>query len=47
MTVAKWSEAVKISKIKKGINPDSFIELKGELLKEAQIIYSILINSKK
>ena len=43
MTLSKWNESVRLAKIKHGINPSSYMELKGKLLKEAQAIYQILI----
>jgi len=43
MTLSKWNESVRLAKIKHGLNPSSYMELKGKLLKEAQAIYQILI----
>ncbi|QOR60179.1 hypothetical protein [Bathycoccus sp. RCC716 virus 1] len=48
MTLSKWNESVRLAKIKQGLNPSSYIEIKGKLLKEAQAIYQILLlNSSK
>jgi len=46
MTLADWSESVKMAKIKIGVDPKKFTRVDGKLLKEAQAIYSIyfLIN---
>jgi hypothetical protein len=46
MTLKKWDEAVKLAKIKLQMNPKKFTRIDGELLKEAQAIYSILLMSK-
>lgn len=43
MTQAKWKEAVRIAKIKLDMNPESYVMIKGELLKEAQIVYQMLL----
>ena len=43
MTLSKWNESVRLAKIKHGLNPSSYMELKGKLLKAAQAIYQILI----
>jgi hypothetical protein len=43
MTLALWDESVRMAKIKAGMNPKSFVRLQGELLKEAQSIYHILL----
>ena len=43
MTLALWDESVRMAKIKVGMNPKSFVRLQGELLKEAQSIYHILL----
>ena len=43
MTLSKWNESVRLAKIKQGLNPTSYMELKGKLLKEAQAIYQILL----
>jgi len=47
MTLAKWNESVRIAKIKLGLNPKSYIMIKGKLLKEAQAIYQMLILNEK
>ena len=47
MTLAKWNESVRIAKIKLGLNPKSYIMIKGKLLKEAQAIYQMLILNDK
>ena len=48
MTLSKWNESVRLAKIKQGLNPSSYIQIKGKLLKEAQAIYQILLlNSSK
>jgi hypothetical protein len=46
MTLAQWSESVKIAKIKLGLDPKKYTKVQGKLLKEAQAIYSILLMSK-
>jgi hypothetical protein len=46
MTLAQWSESVKIAKIKLGQDPKKYTKVQGKLLKEAQAIYSILLMSK-
>jgi hypothetical protein len=43
MTLTKWQESVKIAKIKLKIDPKSFVKVQGELLREAQKIYAILL----
>lgn len=42
MTLAKWKEAVRLAKIKLGLDSKKFIRVENELLEEAQAIYSIL-----
>jgi len=44
MTLAKWDEAVRVAKIRLKLDPNDFSVIKGKLLKEAQIIYKILLN---
>ena len=46
MTLAQWSESVKIAKIKLGLDPKKYTKVQGKLLMEAQAIYSILLMSK-
>ena len=46
MSLTKWSQAVKLAKIKQGIKPDKYVMLRGKLLKEAQAIYQLLLISK-
>lgn len=43
MTLVKWDEAVRIAKIKMNEDPNSFTMVKGKLLKEAQVIYQMLL----
>jgi hypothetical protein len=43
MTLVKWDEAVRIAKIKLDEDPNSFTMVKGKLLKEAQMIYRLLL----
>jgi hypothetical protein len=43
MTLVKWNEAVKIAKIKLNDDPNSFTMVSGKLLKEAQMIYLLLL----
>lgn len=43
MTLAKWEDAVRIAKIKLNEDPDSFMIIKGKLLKEAQMVYALLL----
>ena len=47
MTLVKWNESVKIAKIKLDLDPHEFIKVQGKLLKEAQIIYHLLLLNKK
>tara|TARA_B100000401_G_C52809348_1_gene722846 strand:+ start:1829 stop:1975 length:147 start_codon:yes stop_codon:yes gene_type:complete len=47
MTLAKWDESVRIAKVKLGLDPKSYIMIKGKLLKEAQAIYQMLILNEK
>ena len=44
MTLAKWDEAVRVAKIRLKLDPNEFSVIKGKLLKEAQVIYKILLN---
>jgi len=46
MSLTKWSQAVKMAKIKQGVDPNKYVMLKGKLLKEAQAIYQLLLISK-
>ena len=46
MTLAKWNESVRLAKIKLGLDPNSFTKVQGKLLKEAQIIYHLLLLNK-
>jgi hypothetical protein len=43
MSLAKWNESVRVAKIKLGMDPKSYVAIRGKLLKEAQAIYQILI----
>ena len=43
MTLTKWNESVRLAKIKLGLDPKRFTKIQGKLLKEAQIIYHILL----
>ena len=43
MTLAKWNESVRGAKITLGMDPKSYVAIRGKLLKEAQAIYQILI----
>lgn len=43
----QWNEAVRLSKIHLGKNPESFVRIQGKLLKNAQIIYNFLLLAKK
>tara|TARA_B000000557_G_scaffold49478_1_gene37881 strand:+ start:37 stop:183 length:147 start_codon:yes stop_codon:yes gene_type:complete len=47
MTLAKWDESIRIAKVKMGLDPNSYIMIKGKLLKEAQAIYQMLILNEK
>jgi len=47
MTLAKWDESIRIAKVKMGLDPKSYIMIKGKLLKEAQAIYQMLILNDK
>jgi uncharacterized Fe-S cluster-containing MiaB family protein len=46
MSLSKWEQAVKLAKIKQGIDPKKYMMIRGKLLKEAQAIYQLLIISK-
>ena len=46
MTLTKWNESVRLAKIKLGKDPKRFTRVQGKLLKEAQIIYHILLINK-
>ena len=46
MTLAKWHESVRLAKIKLGLDPKSFAKVQGKLLREAQIIYHLLLLNK-
>ncbi len=46
MTLSKWNESVRIAKIKLGLDPKRFTKIQGKLVKEARIIYSILLVNK-
>jgi uncharacterized Fe-S cluster-containing MiaB family protein len=47
MTLVKWNESIRIAKIKMGLDPKSYIMIKGKLLREAQAIYQMLILNEK
>lgn len=42
MTIALWSEAVRLAKLKHGKDPSSFMRVQGKLLTDAQAIYHVL-----
>jgi hypothetical protein len=46
MSLTKWDESVRLAKIKLGLDPKEFTRVQGKLLKEAQIIYHILLLNK-
>ena len=46
MTLAKWNESVRLAKIKLGLDPKSFTKVQGKLLREAQIMYHLLLLNK-
>ena len=46
MTLAKWNESVKLAKIKLGLDPKRFTKIQGKILREAQIIYHLLLLNK-
>ena len=46
MTLAAWDESVRLAKLKLGLDPKGFIKIQGKLLKEAQIIYHLLLLNK-
>jgi hypothetical protein len=46
MTLKTWDESVKLAKIKLGLDPKEFTKIQGKLLKEAQIIYHLLLLNK-
>lgn len=43
MTLAKWDDAVRIAKVRLNEDPNSYVVIKGKLLKEAQMIYALLL----
>jgi hypothetical protein len=47
MTLAKWDEAVRVAKIRLNEDPNSFTMIQGKLLKEAQMIYLLLLEDEK
>ena len=46
MTLAKLDESVKLAKIKLGLDPKRFTKIQGKILREAQIIYHLLLLNK-
>jgi hypothetical protein len=46
MSLVKWSQSVRLAKIKLGLDPKKFTRIQGKLLKEAQMIYIILLMNK-
>ena len=46
MTLAKLDEAVRVAKIKLKMDPNDYGIVKGKLLKEAQMIFKILLEGK-
>ena len=46
MTLAKWDESAKLAKIKLGLDPKRFTKIQGKILREAQIIYHLLLLNK-
>jgi len=46
MSLKRWEDAVKIAKIRQGLDPKGFTRIQGKLLKEAQTIYRILMMNK-
>ena len=46
MSLKRWEDAVKIAKIRLGLDPKEFTRIQGKLLKEAQTIYRILMMNK-
>lgn len=46
MSLTKWDESVRLAKIKLGLDPKEFTRVQGKLLKEAQIIYHLLLLNK-
>ena len=47
MTLALWDESVRLAKIKMGFNPKSFMKIQGDLLKQSQAIYHVLLLNNK
>jgi hypothetical protein len=47
MTLSAWDNSVRIAKIRLGMDPNSFTAIKGKLLKEAQLVYYLMISSGK
>ena len=46
MSLTRWGESVRLAKIKLGLDPKQFTKVQGKLLKEAQIIYHLLLLNK-
>ena len=46
MTLKAWDESVKLAKIKLGLDPKRFTKIQGKILREAQIIYHLLLLNK-
>lgn len=46
MSLAKWDESVRLAKIKLGLDPKGFTKIQGKLLREAQVIYHLLLLNK-
>jgi hypothetical protein len=47
MTIALWSDAVRLAKIKHGKDPKGFMRIQGKLLTDAQAIYHVLQTSRQ
>jgi len=45
MALSAWDSSVRIAKIRLGFDPNSFTVIKGKLLKEAQLVYYLMISS--
>jgi hypothetical protein len=44
MSLNAWDNSVRIAKIRLGVDPNSFTMIKGKLLKEAQLVYYLMIS---
>ena len=45
--LASWTESVRVAKINLGKDPNELMEIRGELLAEAQKVYHLLLLANK